>query len=96
MQKTVLMWFWWSLFVWSKVIWSAAAFWWRMEKDSAARALSGKVVARRHREMPGGRLSRYKKRKITHFFTLFFRNLQEIKKIKNISFSILLCFMSTI
>ena len=37
-----------------------------------------------------------KKRKITHFFTLFFRNLQEIKKIKNISFSILLCFMSTI
>lgn len=44
----------------------------------------------------GGRLSRYKKRKITHFFTLFFRNLQEIKKIKNISFSILLCFMSTI
>lgn len=47
-------------------------------------------------EDAGGRLSRYKKRKITHFFTLFFRNLQEIKKIKNISFSILLCFMSTI
>lgn len=36
MQKTVLMWFWWSLFVWSKVIWSDAAFWLRMEKDSAA------------------------------------------------------------
>ena len=47
MQKTVLMWFWWSKvifmqktvlmwFWWSKVIWSAAAFWWRMEKDSAA------------------------------------------------------------
>ena len=31
MQKTVLMWFWWS-----KVIWSDAAFWLRMEKDSAA------------------------------------------------------------
>lgn len=29
----------------------------------------------------GGRLGRYKKEKITHFFTLFFRNLKEIKKI---------------
>lgn len=29
----------------------------------------------------GGRLGRYKKKeKITHFFTLFFRNLKEIKK----------------
>ena len=34
-----------------------------------------------------------KKRKTTHFFVLFFRNLKEIKKI---SFSILLCSISTI
>lgn len=61
-----------------------------------SRALSGKVVARRHREMREGVWADIKKRKITHFFTLFFRNLQEIKKIKNISFSTLLCFMSTI
>ena len=61
-----------------------------------SRALSGKVVARRHRKMREGVWADIKKRKITHFFTLFFRNLQEIKKIKNISFSILLCSIHTI
>ena len=58
-----------------------------------SRALSGKVVARRHREMREGVWADIKKRKITHFFTLFFRNLKEIKKI---SFSILLCSIHTI
>lgn len=38
-------------------IWSDAAFWLRMEKDGEgfrSRVLSGKVVARRHREMQEG------------------------------------------
>ena len=75
MQKTVLMWFWWS-----KVIWSDAAFWLRMEKDSAPCSF-GKSGSPEASGDAGGRLGRYKKKeKITHFFTLFFRNLKEIKK----------------
>lgn len=87
MQKTVLIWFWWS-----KVIWSDAAFWLRMEKDGEgfrSRVLSGKVVARRHREMREGVWADIKKRKITHFFTLFFINLKEIKKYLSLFFYVL-------
>ena len=63
------------------------------EEGFRSRALSGKVVARRHRKMREGVWADIKKRKITHFFTLFFINLKEIKKI---SFSILLCSIHTI